>query len=122
MRAGGGIVVVAVLAAFTSAARAAERGEGRPASDKPRRTPLLITMNKVIDGLGAKLLAPPSAEGRRVSVKGGLLGVGAYDPRGGTPPPPGFVSPPLHVFPTVGLGNSLGVDPNTGRSYWTNMP
>jgi hypothetical protein len=30
--------------------------------------------------------------------------------------------PPLHVFPRAGLGNSLGRDPNTGRSYWTNMP
>jgi hypothetical protein len=28
----------------------------------------------------------------------------------------------LHVFPRVGLGNSLGRDPNTGRSYWTNLP
>ena len=120
MRASGCIVVAAVLA-FASAALAEERQEGRPVSHKQPRLPLLITMNKVIDGLGAKLLAPPSAEGRRVSVRGGLLGVGAYDPRGGATTP-GFASPPLHVFPTVGLGNSLGVDPNTGRSYWTNMP
>jgi hypothetical protein len=121
MRAFGRIVVVAVLAAIAPAALAEVRQEDRPASETPRRQPLLISMNKVIDGLGAKLLAPPSAEGRRVSVRGGLLGVGAYDPRGGTTTP-GFASPPLHVFPTVGLGNSLGVDPNTGRSYWTNMP
>jgi hypothetical protein len=121
MRAFRGLAVVAVLVALAPAARSEERSEDRPASAKPRRQALLVSMNKVIDGLGAKLLAPPSAEGRRVSVKGGLLGVGAYDPRGGTSTP-GFVSPPLHVFPTVGLGNSLGVDPNTGRSYWTNMP
>ena len=55
-----------------------------------------------------------------MSVKRGLVGVGSYDVPGGVDR--GFDGPPLHVFPRVGLGNSLGRDPNTGRSYWTNMP
>ena len=31
-------------------------------------------------------------------------------------------APPRHLFPAVGVGNSLNVDPNTGRSYFTNTP
>ena len=56
----------------------------------------------------------------RVSVKDGLIGLGSYDPRGGADL--GMHAPPRHLFPRAGAGNSLNVDPNTGRSYFTNTP
>jgi len=86
-------------------------GDGRP---------LLIVMNEVVDRLWPRLLAPPPEDARRVSVKNGLLGIGSFDPPGGAGR--GSLSPPRDVFPRAGLGNSLNVDPNSGRSYFTHLP
>jgi hypothetical protein len=67
-----------------------------------------------------RFLAAPSDTSRPISVKNGLLGLGAYNPRGGADF--GMHAPPRHLFSQVGAGNSLNVDPNTGRSYFTNTP
>jgi hypothetical protein len=93
-----------------------------PPSPKGSR-PLLVVMNDVVDCLFPKLLAPPSPEARRLSVRDGLVGVGAYDARGWADTGfTGFQSPPLQLFPRAGAGNSLNADPVTGRNPWNNMP
>ncbi len=111
------LVLVLALSAVDGAPRAALGGVACFPGD---RRPLLIVMNEVGDRLWPKLLAPPTEDARRVSVKNGLLGIGSFDPPGGAGR--GFVSPPRDVFPRAGLGNSLNVDPNTGRSYFTGLP
>lgn len=108
-----------VALGLMTASAAAGDGEDAAAKEKNRR-PLLIVMNDLADRLWPKFTAPPAEDARRISVKRGLVGVGSYDVPGGMDR--GFDGPPLHVFPRAGLGNSLGRDPNTGRSYWTNMP
>ena len=114
-------IVAALAAGGLMAASAASGGAGEAAAaTEGNRRPLLIVMNEVADRLWPKFAAPPADAARRVSVKRGFVGVGAYDVYGGADR--GFEGPPLHVFPRVGLGNSLGRDPNTGRSYWTNLP
>lgn len=95
------------------------RGDERPPVEKGTK-PLLVVMNDVVDRLLPKFLAPPSDEARRLSVRDGLVGVGAYDPRGGTDT--GLKTPPLLLFPRAGAGNSLNVDPATGRNSWNHMP
>jgi hypothetical protein len=95
----------------------APSGEATPAPKAPR--PLLVVMNEVVDRLVPKILGPPAPEARRLSIHDGLVGVGAYDPRGWTNP--GYKSPPLQLFPRAGAGNSLNLDPVTGRS-WNNLP
>ena len=113
-------VAAALIVAGLMAARAAA-GVADPAAAKERnRRPLLIVMNEVADRLWPKFTAPPAEEARRVSVQHGLVGIGSYDVPGGVNR--GFDGPPLHLFPRAGVGNSLGREPNTGRSYWTNMP
>ena len=96
----------------------AVRADETPPAPKGQR-PLLVVMNDVVDRLVPKLLAPPAPEARRLSIRDGLVGVGAYDPRGGADP--GVKAPPLRLFPRAGAGNSLNADPVTGRS-WNNMP
>jgi hypothetical protein len=109
-----------MLVAFGLLAASAAAGDGDEAAAKERnRRPLLIVMNEVADRLWPKFAAPPAEDARRVSVRRGLVGVGSYDVPGGMG---GFDGPPRNVFPRAGLGNSLGRDLNTGRSYWTNMP
>lgn len=108
------------LALGLMAASAAAGDGDRAAATEKNRRPLLIVMNEVADRLWPKFAAPPAEEARRVSIKRGLVGLGSYDVSGGADR--GFGGPPLHVFPRAGLGNSLGRDPITGRSYWTNMP
>jgi hypothetical protein len=93
---------------------------GNETETTEHRRPVLLVMNQVIDRLFPLLLAPPSDEARRLSVRGGLVGVGAYDPRGGTDT--GLKTPPLLLFPRAGAGNSLNVDPATGRNSWNHMP
>ena len=87
---------------------------GPPAAEGSTRQPILVTMKKVVDELAA---AQPGATrpGRRLALANGLLGVGPYQPPGGTDF--GLKAPPLSLFPRAGLGNSLNVDPNTGRPY-----
>jgi hypothetical protein len=97
----------------------AAAGDDTPPAPKGTR-PLLVVMNDVVDRLFPKLLAPPSPEARRLSLRDGLVGIGAYDPRGWTSP--GFESAPLQLFPRAGAGNSLNADPATGRNPWNLMP
>jgi hypothetical protein len=97
----------------------AARGDEMPPFEKGTK-PLLIVMNEVVDRLLPRFLAPPSPEARRISIRDGLVGVGAYVPRGWTDA--GYESPPLQLFPKAGAGNSLNVDPITGRNYWNHMP
>jgi hypothetical protein len=111
------LALVLALAEIGAAPRAAAAGGAGSGDD---RRPLLLVMNEVVDRLWPKLVAPPAEEARRVSVRNGLLGIGSFDPLGGAER--GFAAPPRNLFPRAGLGNSLGVDPNTGRSYWTNLP
>lgn len=108
-----------IVAALAVAGLVAASAAPAAATERNRR-PLLIVMNDVADRLWPKFAVPPAEDARRVSVKRGLIGVGSYDPPGGVTR--GFNGPPLHVFPRAGVGNSLGRDPNTGRSCWTNMP
>ena len=113
--------VVSMLVALGLIAASAAAGDQDEAAAKERnRRPLLLVMNDVADRLWPKFTAPPAEDARRVSAKRGLVGVGSYDVPGGMVR--GFDGPPLHVFPRAGLGNSLSRDPNTGRSYWNNMP
>jgi hypothetical protein len=113
------IELTLVALGLLAASAAASEGDEAAAKEKNRR-PLLIVVNDLADRLWPKFTAPPAEQARRVSVKRGLVGLGSYDVSGGADG--AFAGPPLHVFPRAGLGNSLGRDPNTGRSYWTNMP
>lgn len=97
---------------------AAEEPAPRPNPWVPR--PIRLVANEVIQKAMPSILAAPSDTALRVSVKDGLVGLGSYDPRGGADF--GMYAPPHHLFPRVGVGNSLNVDPNTGRSYFTNTP
>jgi hypothetical protein len=106
----GALLLIALLAA---------QGDDTPPPSKGTK-PLLVVMNDVVDRLFPKLLAPPSPEAQRLSIRGGLVGIGAYDPRGWTSS--GFSSPPLQLFPRAGAGNSLNADPATGRNPWNLMP
>jgi len=107
-----------VSAALLALVLLGARAEATPPAPKGQR-PLLVVMNDVVDRLVPKLLAPPAPDARRLSIRDGLVGVGAYDPRGGTDP--GVKGAPLRIFPRAGAGNSLNADPATGRS-WNNMP
>jgi hypothetical protein len=89
-------------------------------TDDSRVKTIRLVANEVIERAMPRLLGSPTDTARRISVKEGLVGVGAYNPRGGADL--GMYAPPRHLFPRVGAGNSLNVDPNTGRSYFTNTP
>jgi hypothetical protein len=108
-----------VTAALLALVLLAAQSDDTPPSPKGSR-PLLVVMNDVVDRLFPKLLAPPSPEAHRLSVRNGLVGIGAYDPRGGSDP--GFSGAPLRLFPRAGAGNSLNADPATGRNPWNNTP
>jgi hypothetical protein len=115
--------VAAALLAFFVVSRpgAASAGKGGKLAELPKeQRPLLIVMNEVVDGLLPKILAGPSATTQRISVRDGLLGLGPFDPRGGSDG--GLKAPPRNLFPRAGFGNSLNVDPITGRNALTNAP
>lgn len=95
-----------------------EQEAPRPNPWMPR--PIRLVANEVIQRAMPGLLEAPSDTALRVSVKDGLVGLGSYNPRGGADL--GMHAPPRHLFPGAGVGNSLNVDPNTGRSYFTNTP
>jgi len=99
--------------ARSSATTAAAAPKSRP---RPGRA-VLTVMNEVVERLLPTLLESPKDTAHRVSVKGGLLGLGAWSPPGGLDYY-GASAPPLHLFPSAGLGQSLNVDPITGRSYF----
>jgi len=94
-------------------ARAEE--EPVPTRKRPGRA-VLVVMDQVVERLLPRLLDSPRDEARRISVKQGLLGLGAWSPPGGEGY--GVFAPPLHLFPRAGMGQSLNVDPITGRSYF----
>jgi hypothetical protein len=95
-----------------------EEADRRPTASFPR--PILLVANEVIERTFPSLLKARGDTSRRISVKDGIVGLGAYNPRGGADF--GMYAPPRHLFPAAGVGNSLNVDPNTGRSYFTNTP
>ncbi|HEY5907606.1 MAG TPA: hypothetical protein VIZ31_06145 [Vicinamibacteria bacterium] len=77
---------------------------------------ILVVMDEVVDRMLPRLLEEPRDQARRVSVKGGLVGLGSWSPPGGEGY--GVKAPPLYLFPRAGMGQSLNVDPITGRSYF----
>jgi hypothetical protein len=89
-------------------------GQKRAAARRPR-APILLTMRRLVDELDVGDAAADARRGRRLAFAGGVLGLGPYDPAGGSDL--GVKAPPLHLFPRAGLGNSLNVDPVTGRPY-----
>jgi hypothetical protein len=110
------LLAVALLAANAGSASAAEgQPSGKPTRARPRRA-ILVVMDEVVERLIPSLLEAPSKEARRVSVRGGLLGLGSWSPPGGEGY--GVKAPPIHLFPRAGMGQSLNVDPITGRSYF----
>jgi hypothetical protein len=115
--------VAAALLAFSvvSSPGAASAGKGGKLAELPKeQRPLLIVMNEVVDGLLPKILAEPSAATHRITVRDGLLGLGPFEPRGGSDG--GLKAPPRNLFPRAGFGNSMNVDPITGRNSLTNTP
>ena len=107
--------VVCLLAVAGAGPRVVADEAAAKARPKPGRA-ILTVMNEVIDRSLPSLLDSPADTSRRVSVKNGLLGLGAWSPPGGEGY--GVKAPPLHLFPRAGLGQSLNVDPITGRSYF----
>jgi len=115
------------LAAFTIGGTAAASPSGeskaRPADPKPEAAPpaakqtrpktLLMTANEVVARALPRLLERPADTAQRLSVRDGLIGLGGYDAPGGSGY--GVKAPPLQLFPRAGAGNSLNVDPVTGR-------
>ena len=115
--------VAAALLAFSvvSSPGAASAGKGGKLAELPKeQRPLLIVMNEVVDGLLPKILAEPSAATQRITFRDGLVGLGPFEPRGGSDG--GLKAPPRNLFPRAGLGNSINVDPITGRNSLTNTP
>jgi hypothetical protein len=105
-----------VLTAFAGGASARADDEAQtPTRKRPGRT-VLVVMDRVVERMLPRLLDSPREESRRVSVKDGLLGIGAWSPPGGEGY--GVMAPPLHLFPRAGAGSSLNIDPTTGRSYF----
>ena len=81
------------------------------------KTPILVVAEEVIDELFDTLWKKPAAVLQRdIRTRNGLLGLGAYRPPGMIVG--GLKAPPIHLLPRAGLGNSLNVDPVTGRSYF----
>ncbi len=116
-------VRAAALLAFwaaSSAGAAAAGNSGKLSALPKEQRPLLFVMNEVVDGLLPKILAGPSATTQRVTVRNGLLGLGPFEPRGGSDG--GMKAPPRDLSPRVGFGNSLNVDPVTGRNSLTHNP
>jgi hypothetical protein len=113
------VALLAFSAAASAGVASAEKG-GKPSALPKEQRPLLIVMNEVVDGLLPRILAAPSATTQRVSVRDGLLGLGPFEPPGGSDG--GLKAPPRNLFPRVGLGNSLNVDPITGRNSLTHNP
>ena len=84
------------------------------AAPQPPARPVSIraTMEALVARVTPRIL---EEERRRISLRRGLLGVRGFEPPGY--PDTGVAAPPLHLFPRAGVGNSLSVDPTTGRRY-----
>ena len=94
--------------------------EGAPElQPRMKGRPLLVSMNRVLDGLWPRFAAAPADEARRVSIRHGLLGLGSHDPRGGAEAPG---RPPLRLFARAGFGNSALRDPVSGLDRFTHTP
>lgn len=106
---------VYVLALAGPVNRSAADEAGVKVKPRPGRA-ILTVMNEVVERSLPGLLDSPADTAHRVSVKNGLIGLGAWSPPGGDGY--GVKAPPLHLFPRAGLGQSLNVDPITGRSYF----
>jgi len=111
----GALLLAAVLAGGATSARPAETPSAKKPAPRPGRA-ILVVMDEVVDRLLPKFVDAPRDRSRRVSVKDGLVGLGSYSPRGGEGY--GVAGPPIHLFPRAGAGQSLNVDPITGRSYF----
>ena len=112
----GALLLAAVLAAGgATSARETETPAAKKPAPRPRRA-ILVVMDEVVERLLPRFVDAPRDESRRVSVKDGLVGLGSYSPRGGEGY--GVAGPPIHLFPRAGAGQSLNVDPITGRSYF----
>ena len=78
------------------------------------KRPIRVVAEEFIDDLFATLWKKSS---RDIRWQNGLFGLGAYRPPGMIDSG-GLKAPPIHLSPSVGLGNSLNVDPITGRSFF----
>ena len=109
--------MIAAVVCLLALAGAGNRSSADEAGVKARpRRAILTVMNEVIERTLPSFLDSPADTSHRVSVRNGLLGLGAWSPPGGEGY--GVKAPPLHLFPRAGLGQSLNVDPITGRSYF----
>jgi hypothetical protein len=109
------ILVVMLAVGATASTRGDEAPSAKKPAPRPRRA-ILVVMDEVVERLLPRFLDTPRDQSRRVSVKDGLVGLGSYSPRGGEGY--GVAGPPIHLFPRAGAGQSLNVDPITGRSYF----
>jgi hypothetical protein len=107
--------MVCALALAGAGNRSAADEAGVKVKPRPGRA-ILTVMNEVVERSLPKLLDSPADTAHRASVKNGLIGLGAWSPPGGEGY--GVKAPPLHLFPRAGVGQSLNVDPITGRSYF----
>jgi hypothetical protein len=113
-----GLAVAALIVMSTgplTEAAYAHDGSNPSADGDKQGHAIIVVMNRVVDGLIPKFLPESGPEGRRFSVKDGFFGIGRFQP-------PGYPcceqGPPLLLFPRVGAGMSLNVDPITGHSYF----
>jgi hypothetical protein len=111
-----GLAALLVLALPVTALGAQSAAEGQVRTRARPGRAILVVMDGVIERLLPRFLEAPRDLSRRFSVKGGLVGLGAYSPPGGEGY--GVMAPPLYLFPRAGVGQSLNVDPITGRSYF----
>jgi hypothetical protein len=86
---------------------------GEPVAPGELTPEMQVMLDKSLDRWLDRIWRPQLARAERVSVAlGGILSIGAYQPRGGLPRLPG---PPLRLFVPAGLGNSINTDPVTGK-------
>jgi hypothetical protein len=80
---------------------------------RPARTSIRASLEAIVARRMPEFLKDQAS--RRLSLARGLVGIGGYFP-------PGYVdgvdAPPLRLFPDPALGQSLNVDPTTGKSYF----
>jgi hypothetical protein len=86
---------------------------GEPTGPGELSPEVQVMLDRSLDRWLDRIWRPQLARAERVSLAlGGILSIGAYQPRGGLPRLPG---PPLRLFVTAGAGNSINTDPVTGK-------
>ncbi len=80
------------------------------------KTPIRVVTEEVIDDLFNTLWKKTAPVSRDIRSQNGLLGLGAYRSPGMLVSG-GLKAPPLYLSPSARLGNSLNVDPITGRPF-----